>query len=82
LWQFDLFWFASPKSIKNAQALMQVIATLMSKSQLNVLEPEVTLILGLILSPLEGILILQSLLQVAIEIAHKQIINCGITAGV
>ncbi len=61
---------------------MQVIATLMSKSQLNVLEPEVTLILGLILSPLEGILILQSLLQVAIEIAHKQIINCGITAGV
>jgi hypothetical protein len=37
--------------------------------------------LGLILTPLKGVIISNSLLQVAIEIVHKLRINCGMTLG-
>jgi hypothetical protein len=37
--------------------------------------------LGLILSPLKGVIISNSLLQVAIEMVHKLRINCGMMLG-
>jgi hypothetical protein len=46
-----------------------------------VLSPALTSDLGLILSPLKGIIIANSLLQVAIEIVQKLRINCGKMLG-
>ncbi len=60
---------------------MQVTAAPVSNNQENVLFPALTANLGLILSLLKGIIILNSLLQVAIEIVHKLRINCGIMLG-
>ena len=60
---------------------MQVTAAPVSNSHEKVLSPTLTAYLGLILSPLKGIIISNSLLQVAIEIVHKLRINCGMTLG-
>jgi len=56
---------------------MQVTAALVSNSHEKVLFPALTDNLGLILSPLKGIIISNSLLQVAMEMVHKLRINCG-----
>jgi hypothetical protein len=60
---------------------MQVSAAPVSNSHEKVFSAALTVTLGLILSPLKGIIISNSLLQVAIEIVHKLRINCGITLG-
>jgi hypothetical protein len=60
---------------------MQVTAAPVSKSQEKVLSPALTANLGLILSPLKGVIISNSLLQVAIEMVHKLRINCGMMLG-
>jgi hypothetical protein len=60
---------------------MQVTAAPVSNNHEKVLFPALTAILGLILSPLKGIIISNSLLHVAIEIVHKLRINCGMTLG-
>jgi hypothetical protein len=60
---------------------MQVTAAPVSKSHEKVLSPALTANLGLILSPLKGVIISNSLLQVAIKIVHKLRINCGMTLG-
>jgi hypothetical protein len=56
---------------------MQVTAAPVSNSHEKVLSPALTASLGLILSPLKGVIISNSLLQVAIEMVHKLRINCG-----
>ncbi len=56
---------------------MQVTAAPVSNSHEKVLSPA----LGLILSPLKGVIISNSLLQVAIEMVHKLRINCGMMLG-
>ncbi len=43
--------------------------------------PSLAAHLGQILSPLKGVIISNSLLQVAFEIVHKLRINCGMTLG-
>ncbi len=60
---------------------MQVRAAPVSNNQQKVLVPALTANLGLILSPLKGIIISNSLLEVAIEIVHKLTINCGMMLG-
>jgi hypothetical protein len=60
---------------------MQVSAAPVSNSHEKVFSAALTVTLGLILSPLKGIIISNSLLQVAIEIVHKLRINCGMTLG-
>jgi hypothetical protein len=60
---------------------MQVKAAPVSKSHDKVLSPALTANLGLILSPLKGVIISNSLLQVAMEIVHKLRINCGMMLG-
>jgi hypothetical protein len=70
-----------PNAKSNDSLFMQVTAALVSNHQENVLFPTVTANLGLILSPLKGIIISNSLLQVAIEIVHKLRINCGMMLG-
>jgi len=60
---------------------MQVTAAPVSKSHEKVLSPALTANLGLILSPLKGVMISNSLLQVAMEIVHKLRINCGMKLG-
>ncbi len=56
---------------------MQVTAAPVSNSHEKVLSPALTANLGLILSPLKGVIISNSLLQVVIELR----INCGMTLG-
>ncbi len=59
---------------------MQVTAAPVSKSQLNVFSPMVTLILGQFLFPLKkGVITSESLLNVMMEMAHKLKISCGMT---
>ncbi len=60
---------------------MQVTAAPVWKSHEKVLSPALTANLGLILSPLKGVIISNSLLQVAMEIVHKLRINCGMMLG-
>ncbi len=60
---------------------MQVTAALVSNSHEKVLSPAFTANLGLILSPLKGVIISNSSLQVAIEMVHKLRINCGMMLG-
>ncbi len=60
---------------------MQVTAAPESNSHEKVLSPALTANLGLILSPLKGVMISNSLLQVAMEIVHKLRVNCGMTLG-
>ena len=60
---------------------MQVTAAPVSNSQEKVLFPALTANLGLILSPLKGVMISNSLLQVAIEMVHKLRINWGMMLG-
>jgi hypothetical protein len=52
-----------------------------SKSQEKVFPPALAVTLGLILSPLKGVIRLKILLHVAIEIVHKFKISCGMTLG-
>jgi hypothetical protein len=61
---------------------MQVTEAPVSNSHEKVLFPALTDNLGLILSPLKGVIISNSLLHVAIEIVHKLRINCGMMLGV
>jgi hypothetical protein len=60
---------------------MQVTAAPVSNSHEKVLSPALMAYLGLILSPLKGVIISNSLLQVAIEMVHKLRINCRMTLG-
>jgi hypothetical protein len=60
---------------------MQVTAAPVSKSCEKVLFPALTISLGLILSPLKGIIISKSLLHVAIEIVHRFKINLAMLLG-
>jgi hypothetical protein len=61
---------------------MQVTAAPLSNSHEKVLFPVLTAYLGLILSQLKGLIISNSLLQVAIEIVYKLRIICGMMLGV
>ncbi len=61
-------------------AFMQVMAAPVLKSQLKVISPVVTLILGCFF-PMKRHHDFTHLLQVAIETAHKLIIICGMTKG-
>jgi hypothetical protein len=58
---------------------MQVTAAPELNNQEKVLFPSLTANLGLILSPLKGVIISNSFLQVAKEIVHKLRINFGMT---
>ncbi len=75
------FGFECPKASSKDCLFMQVTAAPVSKSHEKVLSPALTANLGLILSPLKGVMISNSLLQVAIEMVHKLRINCGMTLG-
>jgi hypothetical protein len=70
-----------PKAISKDCLFMQVTAAPVSNSHEKVLYPALTTNLGLILSPLKGVIISNSFLQVAIEMVHKLRINCGMTLG-
>jgi hypothetical protein len=61
---------------------MKVTAAPVSNNHEYVLFPALTANLGLILSPLKGVIISNSLLQVAIEMVHKLRINCRMTLAV
>jgi hypothetical protein len=65
----------------NNSLFMQVTAAPVSNNQEKVSCPSLTDNLGLILSPLKGVIISNSLLQVAIEIVHKLRINCWMMLG-
>jgi hypothetical protein len=60
---------------------MQVTAALVSNTHEKVLSPTLMASLGQILSPLKGVIISNSLLQLAIEMVHKLRINCGMMLG-
>ncbi len=70
-----------PNAKSNDCLFMQVTAAPVSNNQEKVLFPALTASLGLILSPLKGIIISNSLLQVAIKIVYKLKINCGMMLG-
>ncbi len=61
---------------------MQMTTVPVSKSHENVLFLALIVNLGLIFSPLKGVMISRSLFQVAIEIVHRLIISCGMMLGV
>jgi hypothetical protein len=67
--------------MSNDSFFMQVTAAPVSNRQEKVLFPALTANLVLILSRLKGVIISNSLLQVAMEIVHKLRINCGMTLG-
>jgi hypothetical protein len=82
LWGLEIcFGVVCPKAISKDYLFMQVTAAPVSNSHEKVLSPALTTNLGLILSPLKGVIISNSLLQVAIEMVHKLRINCGMTLG-
>ncbi len=70
------FGVVCPKAISNDCLFMQVTAAPVSNSQEKVLSPALTANLGLILSPLKGVIISNSLLQVAIEMVSIMISTC------
>jgi hypothetical protein len=70
-----------PNVKSNDSLLMQVTAAPVSNNQEKVLFPAQTAKLGMILTPLKGIIISNSLLQVAMEIVRKLRINCGMMVG-
>ncbi len=61
--------------------VIQVTEAPVSNSQEKVFPPAIAVVLGLILSPLKGVIRSKNLLHVAIEIVHKFKINCGMTCG-
>ena len=61
--------------------VIQVTEAPVSNSQEKVFPPAIAVTLGLILSPLKGVIRSKNLLHVAIEIVHKFKINCGMTCG-
>ena len=65
----------------NDSLFMQVTAAPVSNNQEKVLFPALMANLGLILSPLRGIIISKSSLQVPIEIVHKLRIYCEMKLG-
>jgi hypothetical protein len=73
--------FDCPKASSKESMFMQVTAAPVSNSHEKVLFLALTANLGLILSPLKGVIISDSLLQVAIEMVHKLRINCGMMLG-
>ena len=75
------FGFECPKASSKDCLFIQVTAAPVSNSHEKVLSPTLMANLGLILSPLKGVIISNSLLQVAIETVHKLRINCGMTLG-
>jgi hypothetical protein len=60
---------------------MHITAAPVSNNQEKVLSAVLSVILGLILSPLKGVIISKSLLQVAMGTVHKLTINCGTSFG-
>jgi hypothetical protein len=69
------------KAALNEFAVIQVTEAPVSKSQEKVFPPALAVTLGLILSPLKGVIRLKILLHVAIEIVHKFKISFGMTLG-
>jgi hypothetical protein len=82
---FAVFEICLGLMCKNAKSndslFMQVTAAPVSNNQEKVLFIALMANLGLILSPLRGVIISNSSLQVAIEIVHKLRINCEMTLG-
>ena len=76
-----MFRCSMSKSHIKGLFVQQVTAAPVSNSHEKVLSPALTTNLGLIWSPLKGVIISNSLLQVAIEMVHKLRINCGMTLG-
>jgi hypothetical protein len=67
--------------VSNEFFVIQVMEAPVSNSQEKVFPPAIAVILGLILSPLKGVIWSKNLLHVVIEIVHKFKINCGMTCG-
>ncbi len=67
------------KAAWNEAAVIQVTEAPVSKSYEKVFPPALAVTLGLTLSPLKGVIWLNILLQVAIEMAHKFKINWGMS---
>ena len=73
--------FVRGKAASNEAFVIQVIDAPVSNSQEKVCPPTFAVSLGLILSPLKGVIRSKNLLHVAMEIVHKFRINCGMTFG-
>jgi len=69
------------KAALNELAVIHVTEAPVSNSQEKVFPPALAVTLGLILSPLKGVMWLKILLHVAIEIVHKFKISWGMTLG-
>jgi hypothetical protein len=79
---FEIFLgFVSLKAISQQCLFMQVTIVPVSNNHEKVLLPPFTVTLGLILSPLKGIIICNDLLQVALETVHKLKMSCGMLLG-
>ncbi len=82
LWGFEICLGLECQNARSVDCLfMQVTAASVSNSDEKVLSPALTANLGLILSPLKGVIISNSLLQVVMEMVHKLRINCRMTLG-
>jgi hypothetical protein len=73
--------FVFGKAAKKEACVIQVMEAPVSNSHEKVLPPALAVSLGLILSPLKGVLRSKNLLHVAMEIVHKFRINFGMTLG-
>jgi hypothetical protein len=69
------------KAASNEFLVIQVMEAPVLNNQEKVFPPAIAVSLGLILSPLKGIIRSKNLLHVAIEIVHKFKINCGMTCA-
>jgi len=65
----------------NDALVIQVIEAPVTNNQEKVFPPALAVSLGLILSPLKGVIRSKNLLHIAMEIVHKFKINCGMTLG-
>ncbi len=74
-----VFWCG--KAVSKELFVIQVMEAPVSNSHENVFPPAIAVTLGLILSPLKGVIWLKNLLHVAMEIVHKFKISCGMTLG-
>jgi len=81
LWSLYSAWLLVRKSSVEWCLVIQVMEAPVSNNHENVFPPAMALTLGLILSPLKGVIWSKHLLHVAMEIVHKFKINCGMTLG-
>ncbi len=81
-WEFYTLWGFWVRNAAWKEAfVIQVMDAPVSNSQEKVFPPALAVSLGLILSPLKGVIRSKHLLHVAMESVHKFQINWGMTLG-